>query len=83
MAGGMEYAEQCFCGDVADVVAAGATLQPESSCNMVCTGNDSYICGGSGVISYYQWVGTPLYTWSYPTGAAAGLYSFLIGGKCD
>lgn len=34
MAGGMEYGQECYCGDQADVVAAGATLQPETDCNM-------------------------------------------------
>jgi hypothetical protein len=62
-------------------VAAGATIVADSNCNMVCTGNDSYICGGSGVISYYTWTGDPLYVWNYPNGTDAGVYEFLIGGK--
>lgn len=69
------------CGDVANVLAAGATLMPESDCNMVCTGNDSYICGGPNRIQYYTWIGAPLNSWDFPTGAAAGAYQFLIGGK--
>jgi hypothetical protein len=69
------------CGDVQDVINAGATLQLESSCNMVCTGNDSYICGGSSRISYYTWTGDALNSWDFKTGVAAGEYEFLIGGK--
>jgi hypothetical protein len=78
-AGGMEYGEQCFCGDAQNIIDSGATVKPESDCNMVCSGNDSYICGGSGRISYYTWTGTPLNSWTFETGANAGEYQFLIG----
>ena len=47
---------------------------------MACTGNASYFCGGGNRISYYTWTGTPLYTWTYASGIAAGAYQFLIGG---
>ncbi|KAH0543417.1 hypothetical protein FGG08_002275 [Glutinoglossum americanum] len=68
------------CGDVGNVAAAGATLQPESDCNSACSGNASLICGGGDRLSYYAWTGPPLNTWKYPTGIAAGEYQFLIGG---
>ncbi|OCK77835.1 copper radical oxidase [Lepidopterella palustris CBS 459.81] len=79
-AGGMEYSDECYCGDVANIAAAGATLMPESDCNSVCSGNSSYICGGGDRISYYKWTGTPLNSWNFATGNAAGQYQFLIGG---
>ncbi|CZR53720.1 related to glyoxal oxidase precursor [Phialocephala subalpina] len=79
-AGGMEYGEQCFCGDVQNVIDSGATLQAEGDCNMVCSGNDSYICGGPSRISYYTWTGAPLASWDFRTGISAGEYQFLIGG---
>lgn len=83
-AGGTEYGEQCFCGDQSDVANAGATLMPESDCNMVCandTGkNGGYLCGGSNRLSYYTWTGAPLTQWSYAKGNAAGQYKFLISG---
>lgn len=47
---------------------------------MVCAGNTSVICGAGNLLSTYFWTGTPLYSWTFPTGAAAGEYSFLIGG---
>ena len=71
---------QIDCGDVANIAAAGATIQPESDCNSVCSGDPTVVCGGGDRISYYQWTGTPLYTWKFPTGNAAGEYVFLIGG---
>src|SRR5437667_12712916 len=68
------------CGDVSNIEAAGATIMPETDCNMACSGNASYICGAGDRISYYNWTGTPLNTWNYPTGNAAGQYEFLLGG---
>jgi hypothetical protein len=79
-AGGMEYGEQCFCGDQANIAAAGAYFTPDSDCNMACTGNASYLCGAGNRISFYNWTGPPLTAWNFPTGDAAGLYQFLIGG---
>jgi hypothetical protein len=79
-AGGMEYGEQCFCGDQANIAAAGAYFTPDSDCNMACTGNASYLCGAGNRISFYNWTGSPLTAWNFPTGNAAGLYQFLIGG---
>jgi Glyoxal oxidase N-terminus/Domain of unknown function (DUF1929) len=75
-----------WCGDTFDIPlangGAGATPIPESSCNMPCSGNATYICGGSNALSYYIWNSTtnPLYEWTYASGVAAGSYEFLIGG---
>lgn len=79
-AGGTEYGEQCFCGDQADVIAAGSQFMPESDCSMPCTGNASQLCGAGNRISFYNWTGTPLESWTFAQGAAAGQYEFLIGG---
>ena len=80
MYAGMEYGDECYCGDLADITAAGSTLMPESDCSFACSGDPAHLCGGAQRLSYYQWTGTPLYTWNYPSGAAAGAYQFLIGG---
>ena len=82
MAGGMEYGEECYCGDAVDVTNAGSTVAPLSDCNVNCPGDSEYYCGGGNRISYYQWVSAtnPLYVFSYPTGINAGQYKFLIGG---
>ena len=79
-AGGMEYGEQCFCGDQAQVIAAGSKFMPETDCAMPCTGNSSYLCGAGNRISFYNWTGTPLESWSFTQGTAGGQYQFLIGG---
>ncbi|KAJ3069113.1 hypothetical protein HDU98_007813 [Podochytrium sp. JEL0797] len=44
--GGLEYAQQCFCGNSVPVTVA-------SSCNMPCLGNATEICGGPGGLSVY------------------------------
>ncbi|KAL1955708.1 hypothetical protein VTO42DRAFT_8180 [Malbranchea cinnamomea] len=79
-AGGMSYGEECFCGDVGNIDAAGAELVPEERCNMVCSGNATAICGAGNLITYYRWTGTPLQIFEYPTGNDAGRYEFLLGG---
>ena len=70
------------CGDIDEITAAGSTVAPEGDCNVACPGNSDYLCGGGNRLSWYQWTGTPLYTWAYPKGNAAGAYQQLIGGVC-
>ncbi|KAI9826107.1 MAG: hypothetical protein M1832_000556 [Thelocarpon impressellum] len=82
MAAGMEYGDECYCGDVAHIDEVGAALVPETECNVLCSGNPSFMCGGGSRLSYYKWTGTPLYVWDYPQGPAAGKYELLIGGVC-
>lgn len=71
-------------GDVTDVANAGSTIRPDSECNMVCAGdaggNGGHYCGGGSRLSYYAWTGSPLYEWTYATGNAAGLYTYLNSG---
>lgn len=80
MAAGMEYGDECYCGDDSSLIASGSTIQPETDCQIACSGNSAYYCGGGSRLSYYKWTGTPLYTWNTPTGNAMGSYQFLIGG---
>ncbi|KAI5866960.1 putative glyoxal oxidase [Durotheca rogersii] len=80
-AGGLEYGNECYCGDPLDVDASGATQRPESECNVVCAGDPGSICGGGARLSVYYWTGEqPLYVFHYPQGNAAGTYSNLVGG---
>ncbi|KAL2756276.1 hypothetical protein ACRALDRAFT_1063738 [Sodiomyces alcalophilus JCM 7366] len=81
MAAGLEYGEECYCGDPANIDVAGAAFRPESECNIVCAGNQSSICGGGARLSTYFWTGDPLYAWDFPQDRSeAGEYEFLIGG---
>ncbi|KAI0843136.1 putative glyoxal oxidase [Hypoxylon sp. FL0890] len=81
-AGGLEYGDECYCGDPIDVGNSGSTERPESECNVVCAGDPSSICGGGARLSIYYWNKTdePLYVFHYPQGNDAGTYSNLVGG---
>lgn len=80
MAAGMEYGDECYCGDDSSLVASGSTQVAESDCQVACSGDSNYYCGGGSRLSYYKWTGTPIYVWNTPTGIAAGSYQYLIGG---
>ncbi|OTA99570.1 putative glyoxal oxidase [Hypoxylon sp. CI-4A] len=81
-AAGLEYGEECYCGDPIDVDNSGATVRPDSECNIACAGNSSLICGGGARLSMYYWTSTTeiLYIFHYPQGNDAGTYSNLVGG---
>ncbi|CAG7847892.1 WSC domain-containing protein ARB_07867 {ECO:0000305} Flags: Precursor [Serendipita indica DSM 11827] len=50
---GLEYAAECYCGNV-----NGGALADASGCNMPCAGDGSHICGGGNRLTLYQ-AGTP------------------------
>ena len=79
MAGGLEYGQECYCGDPGDVKTPWI---PESNCNVPCAGNPEAICGGGGTLSTYFWEGDPLYVWTYPAAGTpqAGRYEYLVPG---
>lgn len=80
-AAGLEYGDECYCGDPIDVDASGATKRPETECNVACAGDASTFCGGGSRLSVYYWTSEPpLYVFNYPEGNDAGTYSNLVGG---
>jgi len=79
-AAGLEYGEECYCGDPANMATHGSTFRPEAECGIVCAGNASAICGGLSRLTTYFWKGTPLYTWDFPQDYRAGQYQFLVDG---
>ncbi|CAG8976444.1 hypothetical protein HYALB_00008033 [Hymenoscyphus albidus] len=80
MAAGLQYGDECMCGDHQKAIDAGSTQQPETDCQVPCSGDRTYYCGGGSRNSYYRWIGDDIYTWHKPTGPDAGSYEFLIGG---
>ena len=48
---GVQYAFQCFCGHVAPT---SDLILDESQCNMECSGNDNFVCGGSWKMNVYE-----------------------------
>lgn len=80
-AAGMEYGEECYCGDLDGIEAAGSKKVPESDCSTACPGDPEALCGQGNRLTWYKWEGDePLYVWEYPKGTAAGRYEFLVGG---
>ncbi|KAK4168541.1 putative copper radical oxidase [Cladorrhinum sp. PSN259] len=79
-AAGLEYGEECYCGDPANIATAGATFRPESECAIPCAGNSSAICGGLSRLTTYFWTGAPLYSWTFPQDYRAGQYQFFTNG---
>ncbi|THG96101.1 hypothetical protein EW026_g5677 [Hermanssonia centrifuga] len=74
-AGGMEFGDECYCGDVSD--AQQSTFDVESECNIACAGDPIHLCGGESRLQYYAWNGT-MNLWHQPENT--GRYEFLIGG---
>ncbi|KAH7906672.1 copper radical oxidase-like protein [Hygrophoropsis aurantiaca] len=76
-AAGLEYGEQCFCGDITDVTNNGGVFAPETDCNMPCSGDPIHLCGAGDRLSMYYWSGS-MNVWHTP--GNTGYYEFLIGG---
>ncbi|KAF9049496.1 copper radical oxidase with WSC domains [Hymenopellis radicata] len=45
-AASLEYGQECYCGDISDIQANGATLAPETDCSFQCSGDPIHLCGG-------------------------------------
>ncbi|KFY34113.1 hypothetical protein V494_07045 [Pseudogymnoascus sp. VKM F-4513 (FW-928)] len=76
-AAGMEYGEECYCGDKSDPAKQGAKLVAETDCSTPCPGDARYMCGAGNRLSYYEWVGEPIQKYGFPKGNAAGEYVLL------
>ncbi|ORY25195.1 glycosyl hydrolase family 71-domain-containing protein [Naematelia encephala] len=56
--GGMEYADECYCGD--GFTGDGGGLNSASTCNMACSGDSSAMCGAGWYLSLYTYNDTGL-----------------------
>jgi hypothetical protein len=54
---GLEYAEECYCGD-ANGLNAASTVVDQKQCGMSCKGSNSEYCGGPNHMQMYQLNGT-------------------------
>ncbi|KAF7792196.1 hypothetical protein EIP86_003229 [Pleurotus ostreatoroseus] len=75
-AAGLEFSDECYCGDISDV-SASPGFAPAADCSMPCSGDPAHLCGGPDRLQYYTWNGS-LNVWHTP--ANTGRYEFLIGG---
>ncbi|KIK65233.1 hypothetical protein GYMLUDRAFT_39597 [Collybiopsis luxurians FD-317 M1] len=74
-AAGMEFGDECYCGDVSDITTNQATLAPETDCNILCSGAPTELCGGPLRLTMYTWNGN-ISVWHRP--ANTGYYEFLL-----
>ncbi|KIP07197.1 hypothetical protein PHLGIDRAFT_513029 [Phlebiopsis gigantea 11061_1 CR5-6] len=74
-AAGLEFGDECWCGDIEDVTANSPGLADASECNIPCSGDPIHLCGGPNLLQYYAWNGS-LNVWHTP--AVTGQYE--IGG---
>ncbi|KAF4588036.1 hypothetical protein EYR38_009997 [Pleurotus pulmonarius] len=73
-AAGMEFSDECYCGDVADEQNNGGVTAPDADCSMPCSGDPIHLCGGAERLQLYHWDGN-LDVWHTP--ANIGRYEFL------
>lgn len=76
-AAGVEYGQECYCGDITDVAANGGVFGAESECATPCPGAPNYLCGDGNRLNTYFWNGT-LNNWHTPENT--GFYEFFVPG---
>ncbi|KAF7796994.1 hypothetical protein EIP86_008184 [Pleurotus ostreatoroseus] len=57
-AAGVEFGDECYCGDLSDVQENSPGFDSDSACSIPCTGDLIHNCGGVQRLQYYAWNGT-------------------------
>ncbi|KAK0449009.1 uncharacterized protein EV420DRAFT_787296 [Desarmillaria tabescens] len=76
-AAGLEYGDECYCGDISDIAAHDSVQAEESDCATQCPGDPLHLCGGGLRLQLYTWNGT-MNVWHTP--AVTGRYEFFVPG---
>lgn len=76
-AAGLEYGQECYCGDKTDIAANGAVPAPESECSIQCPGDPLHLCGGGLRLQLYTWA-SEINVWHTPSNI--GRYEFFMPG---
>ncbi|KAI0764219.1 hypothetical protein BD413DRAFT_483077 [Trametes elegans] len=76
-AGGAEFGDECWCGDITDVENNSPGFVSESLCNIACSGDPIHLCGGEARLQLYEWNGV-MNDWHTPTNT--GRYEFFVPG---
>ena len=68
---GVEYGRECYCGDN---LTSGTLKVNDRDCSQVCSGNKQELCGGSSLLSLYQYMAfvSPLSSNSSANGTSNG-----------
>ncbi|KNZ82368.1 WSC domain-containing protein 2, partial [Termitomyces sp. J132] len=64
-ASGVEFGQECYCGDQMDPVTNSAIFGAESECNLPCPGDPVSLCGAGNRLNYYEYNGT-MNLWNTP-----------------
>lgn len=51
---GLQFGQECWCGNTLDTAGGAGAALPSSSCNVACDGDSTEICGGSWAITLYN-----------------------------
>ncbi|KAH0580445.1 hypothetical protein H2248_001946 [Termitomyces sp. 'cryptogamus'] len=76
-ASGVEFGQECYCGDQMDPVTNSAIFGAESECNLPCPGDPVSLCGAGNRLNYYEYNGT-MNLWNTPDNI--GQYEFFVPG---
>lgn len=76
-AAGMEYGQECYCGDISDIVTKSAGPAPDAQCGTPCSGDPESICGGGNRLTLY-YNNQTLANWHEP--ANKGRYEYWMPG---
>jgi len=76
-ASGVEFGQECYCGDITDVTNNDGVFGAASECTTPCPGDPIHICGDGDRLTTYFWNGT-MNNWHTP--ANTGFYEFFVPG---
>ncbi|KDR73046.1 hypothetical protein GALMADRAFT_142739 [Galerina marginata CBS 339.88] len=76
-ASGVEFGQECYCGDITDVTNNKGVFGAETECTLSCPGDPVHLCGDGNRLNTYFWNGT-LNNWKKPTNI--GRYEFFVPG---
>ncbi|KZW03188.1 copper radical oxidase [Exidia glandulosa HHB12029] len=76
-AAGIEFGNECWCGDVADMDASPG-LADITDCSFPCPAAPTELCGAGNRLQTYFFKGPDLFNWHTPE--VTGRYEFLVGG---
>ncbi|KAF7437573.1 hypothetical protein PC9H_004415 [Pleurotus ostreatus] len=76
-AAGMEFGDECYCGDVANEAANGGAPAPAADCSFPCSGDPIHLCGGAQRLQLYHWDGN-IDVWNTPANTGRYEVSFAV-----
>ncbi|KAF8307707.1 hypothetical protein DL93DRAFT_1994463 [Clavulina sp. PMI_390] len=68
---GVEYGQECYCGNSIVVSSGGGSVASSSDCNMACSGDSTQTCGAGNRMFIYQRSGSPATASTTSTTSAA------------